>query len=355
MLGSHRSRRRVWAILAALTLATALPTTALGADPHPNPSLEMLQLAPGVTGDVIALINSGDTFDGVTFEGIPDGIGIVQVGPASREGAQFIDVYVNFEQSHVPFGGFADFEDSSVQRARLNLATRQLVELEEVLPPSAGFIRFCSSFMAGPEHGFSNYTMLLGEESDDIITVPAGAPYGADPSVTPFRQAGFGAYLDTATGAYDEIAGTGRINHENNVVIPGKWQDIAILTSDDTFNAPSSQLYLYLAADDEAVKDDDGTLWAFRVTATQDGPVTPTDPLNNANDYLEIRPGRASSSKSRRRSRAARSRIARRPRWKRGRTPTTCSSSCGSRTWPTTRTIRGPCTSPTPERRGSPR
>ena len=37
--------------------------------------------------------------------------------------------------------------------------------------------------------------------------------------------------------------------------------------------------------------DDTGTLWAFQVTATDDGPVDPADPYNDANDYLDIRPG----------------------------------------------------------------
>ena len=48
---------------------------------------------------VVPLINSGQTFDGETFEGIPDGIGVVPVG----NGERYVDLYVNFEQSHVPF------------------------------------------------------------------------------------------------------------------------------------------------------------------------------------------------------------------------------------------------------------
>jgi len=310
MAGSRTLARRLQALLAAAVLLTAMPASAVAAEPaHPNPTIEYVALVPGVAGDVTALINSGQTFDGVTFEGIPDGIGIVPVGGRGRDhddddddndrdgrrrNAREIDMYVAFEQSHVPFSGFADFEDSSVQRARLNIDTMQITQLEEVLPPSAGFIRFCSAFMAGPEHGFKDYTFLLGEESDDIVHVPAGAPYGADPSVTPYRQAGYSVYLNAESGQYDEIAGLGRVNHENNVVVPGRWRNIAILSSDDTFNAPSSQLYMYLAKNERDVRRDRGTLWAFRVTATHNGALTPemvVNPQNDANDYLEITQG----------------------------------------------------------------
>lgn len=294
-------------LLASALLVTASPTTAVAAEPsHPNPSVEMVTvLVPG--GEAIALINSGQTFDGETFEGIPDGIGLVPVngGRADRvsqggaRGPQYVDIYVNFEQSHVPFMGFADFEDSSVQRARLNLETRQIVELDEVLPASAGFIRFCSAFMAGPEHGFPHYTMLLNEESNDQLVVPAGAPYGADPSIAPNRQAGLAAYLDTRTGKFDALEGHGRHNHENNVIVPGGWQNqVVSLSGDDTFTTTSSperpnlsQVYLHTTDDWSSFVGGAGTLYGFRVTGTQAGPVDPEDPLNDANDYFEIELG----------------------------------------------------------------
>ena len=85
---------------------------------HPNPTFAYVTTTANAPGAMIVpLINSGQTFDGETFEGIPDGIGVVPVGNGDR----YVDLYVNFEQSHVPFTGFADFEDSSVQRARLDL------------------------------------------------------------------------------------------------------------------------------------------------------------------------------------------------------------------------------------------
>ena len=122
-----RTRRRIAAFAAAMALVLTLPTLALSRSSHPNPATAYVSLAPSVTaagGRVIPLINRGQTFHNVTFEGIPDGLGLKPVGNGSR----YIDIYVTFEQSHVPFGPppatqFADFEDSSVQLARLDLRT----------------------------------------------------------------------------------------------------------------------------------------------------------------------------------------------------------------------------------------
>ncbi|MGH2462868.1 MAG: alkaline phosphatase PhoX [Candidatus Limnocylindria bacterium] len=275
--------RRSWrAIVAALALTLTLPASALGVHGHPNPATSFITvLAAG--GFTVPLINSGETFDGVRFQGIPDGIGAVP-------GDGWVDLYVTHEESTVPFGGFADLQASSVSRVRVDTAEQEVIELEVALGPEHGFVRFCSAFMAGPEHGFPNYTFFVNEEADETIhTVPPGAVYGADPFLAPNRQAGYSVWLDTETGAFDVISRAGRHNHENTVVIPGGWKNLAILSGDDTFNAPSSQLYLYTANDAQQMMDDKGQLWAFQVTATDEGPVAdPYDRFNNANDFLEI-------------------------------------------------------------------
>ncbi|HET7685887.1 MAG TPA: hypothetical protein VFM19_05765, partial [Candidatus Limnocylindria bacterium] len=154
-----RSRpRRIGATLAALLLLAAIPGTTGAA--HPTPPTSYIALTQAVIdagGEVVPLINSGQVHDGVTFQGIPDGIGVIP-GDA---GTGWVDLYVNHEESHVPFPissnspggatimGSADFQDSSISRVRVDLTTRQVVELEVALPASMGFIRFCSSFMAG--------------------------------------------------------------------------------------------------------------------------------------------------------------------------------------------------------------
>jgi hypothetical protein len=227
----------------------------------------------------------------VTFEGIPDGLGIAPVGNGNGQ----IDVFVAFEQSHVPFGGFADFEDSSVQRVRVNLNNLQVTQLKEMLPPTAGFVRFCSATMVGPNEGFDKYTFLVNEESVDYLPLAAAGPYGADPSISgtfDFRQAGYSVALDAKSGSFDTIARAGRLNHENTVVVPGGWDDVVALTGDDTFAAPASQLYMYAADDQAAFLDDEGSLWAFQVTGRNGVPlVDPFDAGNDANDYLEITMG----------------------------------------------------------------
>jgi hypothetical protein len=243
-----------------------------------------------------ALINSGETAFGTLFEGIPDGIGVVPApGPLG-----YIDLYINHEQSRVPFGGFADFNDSSVSKVRLDLASKSIVDLDVAISSDEGFIRFCSNFMAGPEQGFPVYTLLTNEESNDPLAVPAGAVYGADPAYggENIRQAGYTVVLDTVTHKLDVLAGAGRHNHENQVVVPGGWAGIVSLSGDDTFTSPStparpnfSQLYAFSSRNWKTFQMDQGTMWAFRVTGTQDGAVDPTDPFNGANDYLDINVG----------------------------------------------------------------
>ena len=48
---------------------------------------------------------------------------------------------------------------------------------------------------------------------------------------------------------------------------------------------------MYLADDTDALVDDRGSLWAFRVTHDEDGMVAAADPFNGANDYGDIEDG----------------------------------------------------------------
>jgi hypothetical protein len=243
---------------------------------------------------VKAIISSGDVLGGFTFEGIPDGIGVIDNGSTA-------EVFVTHEQSRVPFPvqtatvtGLRDFVDSSISRLTVN-GGGKVYSAEVALPSAEGLIRFCSAFMAGPAEGFDDYVFFANEESDDDLAVPASPPasglYGPDPFFAPAntREAGYAVALDVASGTYDVIPGMGRMNHENTVIVPA-WENTTVaLTGDDTFNAPSSQLYLYRAATPEALVADGGGLFAFRVTGTQGVPLAdPTDAFNGANDYGDI-------------------------------------------------------------------
>ena len=276
-------------VAAMMMLATTVPAASAADTPYLTTEPPLVTLQPGVSGVVEAIINSGDTLGGFTFEGIPDGIGI----RPSRFYEDAVEVYVSHEQSTVPFFGQADFQDASVSVLTLSTAdaTRGSVLAAEVaIPASAGFLRFCSAFMAGPAEGFSKYTYFANEESNDIIDVPDGAPYGPDPALGDQRQAGYTVALNTETGEYQQIESMGRLNHENTIALPG-YSRIAMLTTDDTFSGPSAQLYLYLAGNESQLWNDQGSLWAFRVTGTDSGRVKAQDAFNGANDYLDLEPG----------------------------------------------------------------
>ena len=247
-----------------------------------------------VPGEVTPLMTVGDELDGFTFEGIPDGVGMTD---GDHHGA--VDVYVAHEQSRVPFPFLSgaigpprtDFQDASVSKVTISTKDASVLDASVAISPDEGYIRFCSAFMATEHDGFRHPTFLVGEESNDIIDVPAGAAYGADPALAPQRQAGYVVAYDTVTETATPIVGMGRLNHENNIVVPGGWNKTAILTTDDTFDGPSAQLYMYLAGNDKKVIKDKGHLWAFQVTHKNGERVKRKDPFNNANDYLDIRPG----------------------------------------------------------------
>lgn len=287
-------------VLAAAVLAVALPANAFGTAGYNTPSAAFVATTGAIAGVTFKpLINSGEAPFGTIYEGIPDGIGVVPEKTKGGAAPTYVDLYVNHEQSKVPFGGFADFQNSSVSRVRVDIATQSVLEVEVALPDGAGFIRFCSSNMVGPADGFDNYTLFTNEESNDPLVVPDGVKYKADPFYAPnnYRQAGYTVAYDTHTRKFRTIAGMGRHNHENQVLIPGSWNKMAFLSGDDTFTAPGSQLYMYLANNASQVMDDKGHLWAFQVTAKNGTAVDPYDPFNDANDFLEVALGNTLSGR----------------------------------------------------------
>ena len=278
---SRPTKRTMGAILVVMTMVMALAVPATAAPPSAGFLTDedlFITLDPGLPSGASAkaIISVGDTggeLGSFLFEGIPDGIGI-------RPGADkhTVDVYVNHEQTTVPFFGSRDFQDTSV--SRLTLTTNgpnrgSVLSADVALGPEEGFLRFCSASMAGPDEGLDDYVFFTGEEANDTVS-------GV--------QRGFAVVLNTRTGVHTAVPGMGRLNHENTVVVPGGWDDgLVMLTTDDTFSGPSAQLYMYVAADQDAIFADEGSLFALRITGVDGVPLAdPADAFNGANDYLDL-------------------------------------------------------------------
>ena len=264
---SHRIRRLVRLMAAAAALILVAGSVPAQAAPGGNGKAGFktsfaAMVKPGAdapAGVIIEpLITVGDTLpNGFTFDSIPDGISI------NPRGNGRVDLYVNHETSLVPFPGIlTDFTNSHVDKLVVNQHSGGILHGSDVIPSDANYQRFCSNFLAGPEQGFDRRILFTNEEATDTVNRtglawPAIADVGSDP-----EQAGVVVALDIRTGEYRSIYGMGRHNHENSVAIPG-FDELVVLSGDDTFTAPSSQVYSYIAPNTDAVWNDTGALWAF--------------------------------------------------------------------------------------------
>jgi len=257
--------RRTLLVLAAsaVALATAFTAAAAAGD---NPSgfktaqAKMLDGKNGWTTE--AIISVGDTLPGgYLFEAIPDGISIGKIN-----GRGTVDILVNHELSPVPFPATRqDPINATVSRLRLNQHSAGVLKGDYVIPQSAGYQRFCSNFAVGKEHGFDRELLLTNEEARDIVLRQADSWHqpGVQLTEAGAEQAGVVVAYDIKSGAFKSIYGMGRHNHENSVAIPGYGYPV-VLSGDDTFDAPASQLYLYKAASGDDVWNDKGALYAFK-------------------------------------------------------------------------------------------
>lgn len=291
----HRTRgtqaRRTLAALAAVALMTTLTGSAV-ASPYGHrkagfrTSIQAM-LKPGANapaGTVIdPLITVGDAIDDdFVFDSVPDGISLIRHDKGTAE------LFVNHETSLVPYPvktnadgsvtRFDDFTNAHVDRLVINQRSAGVVDAEDAIPSDANYQRLCSNFLAGAEQGFDRRILFTNEEATDTVNRvglawPAPSAYGSQP-----EQAGVVVALDVESGEYKTIYGMGRLNHENSVAIPG-YDELVVLSGDDTFTAPASQLYSYVAEDTDAVWDDTGTLYAFKSA----------DPLTN--DYGDLTTG----------------------------------------------------------------
>jgi hypothetical protein len=220
-------------------------------------------LAPAVSGATVKpIITTGDALPGgYMFEAIPDGISFDRVN-----GRGTVDILVNHELSLVPFPATRmDFSNALLSKLRLHQRSAGVLKGEYVIPSSAGYQRFCSNFAVGAEHGFERELLFTNEEARDIVlrrelSWEPGLTLASRPDA---EQAGVVVAYDLKSGEYRSIYGMGRHNHENSVAVPGYGYPV-VLSGDDTFDAPSSQLYLYKATSGAAVWNDQGALYAFK-------------------------------------------------------------------------------------------
>jgi hypothetical protein len=264
-------RKRLFAAAACAAAVAVVAALPAGADNdsgfHTSVPAMLTPLAPG--SSVKPIISVGDNVRGYRFESIPDGISF------TRNGRGTMDVYVNHETSLVAFpANRSDFTNSLVSKLRLNQHSAGVLRGEYVIDSSSNYQRFCSNFLVGAEQGFERELLLTNEEARDIVLREGYAwhpPFVSldEPSA---EQAGVVVALDTKSGAHRSIYGMGRHNHENDVGLVGYGHPV-VLSGDDTFDAPASQMYMYSAASGSALWNDQGTLHAF----VADNP--------NVNDY----------------------------------------------------------------------
>lgn len=271
------SRMRL--LFLSLILILLLPLSVSAAS---NPGFLTSQdamLKSAVAGAAITpIITVGEKLPGgYEYAAIPDGIGVVPNGNGT------LDVFVAHETSLVPFpytpgvSGLSDFENAQVSRLRLHQKSLGVLQGKFEITSDANYQRFCTTFIAGEEHGFQHPVFFANEEATDFISPPPLTAWPADPNNR--RQAGLVVALDTANGKTYELYGMGRMNHENTVVVPGGWDEVVAVTDDDTFSAPAAQVYMYLADSADALLADQGELYAF------------VSDVAAINDYGDLAPG----------------------------------------------------------------
>jgi hypothetical protein len=287
-----RTPRRLLALSALVVVGIAAAAAAALAGDN-NSGFHTSQPSMLTTGDrsdvtFKPIATVGETLPGGTvFESVPDGIAL------RTRGQGRVDVYVNHETSTVPFpytpsaptesNSQNDFRNAEVSMLALNQHSAGVLTSERVISSEENFQRFCSNFLAWTEHGFDRAILFTNEEAVDWVN-RSGKAWPATIGSPAARQAGLVVAHDVKSGDTRAIWGMGRHNHENTVAIPG-FDELVLLSGDDTFtSSPSqSQLYSYIAEDTDAVWNDEGSLWAF----------VSNDPAYD--EYEDFLPGSATS------------------------------------------------------------
>ncbi|HEY8192509.1 MAG TPA: hypothetical protein VIF36_01170 [Gaiellaceae bacterium] len=251
------------AVTALAIAVVAMPAAAhkgkKGHHPTGFKTSQAAMLDPAVEGATVTpLITVGETLPGSTykFESIPDGIALRK----GRHGK--VTAYVNHETSTVPFPltpvRLNDFTNALLSKLTLSRRGAGILAGEYVIKSEQNYQRFCSNTIVGHREGFERPLLFANEEATDIVN-RTGTAFPAGPNG---EQAGVVAAHDLKSGETRSIYGMGRHNHENSLGLRGYGHPV-VLSGDDTFTAPASQLYMYTARNGRAVWNDEGSLWAF--------------------------------------------------------------------------------------------
>jgi hypothetical protein len=253
--------KRFVALGACAALLSTLGAVSASAGDGPGFRTSEAAMLSGVGGtSVTPIISVGDTVGDYMFEAIPDGISFSKIN-----GNGTADILVNHELSLVPFPATRqDPSNALLSELRLHQKSAGVLRGSYAIPSAAGYQRFCSNFLVGPENGFERELLFTNEEARDIVLRQTDSWHqpGVSLSEPGAEQAGVVVAYDVKSGQYRSIYGMGRHNHENAVGVPGYGYPV-VLSGDDTFDAPASQLYLYKASSGAAVWNDEGTLYAF--------------------------------------------------------------------------------------------
>ena len=259
----------------------------------------------GLNGsEVQKIITVGDDLpNGFQFEAIPDGISLFarsgdddgddvrRGGSDDDDGGRTFDLYINHETSTVAFryalptptitNSENDFDNSQVSRLTLN-RDAEVVDGEFAIDKTAGWHRLCSNYIASGREGFSRPILFTNEEATDWVDRD-GTWLTTNPANTPgTEQLGLVVAYDIRNETFKPIYGMGRHNHENSVALRGYGHPV-VLSGDDTFTAPASQLYLYTArnvnnlladgyspATQTTYSRNNQRLWAFKANDSAD-------------------------------------------------------------------------------------
>ncbi len=287
------ARSRILVILATTMLAAMAVGVVPASGKEPQNGFKTHKapmVAPGPDApadmEIKPIITVGDMVGTYRFEAIPDGISVI---PSAKNTAS---VFINHETSTVPFPYVAsgptaansqnDFDNAQVSKLEIRRGGG-VMSGSLVVQSSANYERFCSNFLATSASGFSRPMLFTNEESPDWVN-RSGTAWPTTEGAPTAREIGAVVAYDVNASRSRPIWGMGRLNHENNVAVPGYGKPV-LLSGDDAFvsNPSQSQVYAYIAPNADAVWNDTGELWAF---VSDDGSV---------NDYYDFGVGSTAS------------------------------------------------------------